>query len=489
MDEANVNHAMIVLAREARGWTQQELAKTIRVSQPNLSRYELGTVRPPASHVDAISRALDFTTEFFHQREYPVSLGGDFLYRRRARVPARDRRRVEAEANIRRMQVARMLRNVERDDSVPFPTIPLTEVDGRPDRAAVVAREAFRLPDGPVPNLTRVIEGAGAIIFLADFGTPAIDGTNMRMPGLPPMLFANRNVPGERHRFNLAHELAHLVMHFSVAHDDPEDEANAFAAEFLMPRKLIRADLRGLDLVGAMRLKPLWGVSIAAIIRRAVDLGQITAHKAKRMYTAMNARGEKVKEVLPLPFEQPEAATALHRLHRERLGYTDEDMTKLLFTRKLVPIRFRRFRLCVWSAMMATELPDSEGQNGTGRPLVRVFRPVDRAAVAKLALATCYTPRHADPQIHPAQAAPHGRSRRPRRRVPPAGGRRPEGHGRAEERPAGAAGPVASGRARVAELTRAGRAGQGPVDPWFVKYIDALKRAFGESGIYSGRVP
>lgn len=337
MDD-NVNHAMIVLAREARGWTQKELARTIRVPQPNLSRYELGTVRPPEHHADAIARALDFTAEFFRQREYPVSLGGDFLYRRRARVPARDRRRVEAEANIRRMQVARMLRNVEKDDSVPFPTIPLAEVDGRPDRAAMAAREALRLADGPIPNLTRVIEGAGAIIFLTDFGTAAIDGTNIRMPGLPPMLFANRNVPGERHRLNLAHELAHLVMHFSAAHLDPEDEANKFAAEFLMPRKLIRNDLRNLDLVAAMRLKPLWGASISAIIRRAVDLEQITPHKAKRLYTTLNARGEKVREPLPLPFEHPEAAAAMHRTHRERLGYSDEEMTKLLFTRKLATI-------------------------------------------------------------------------------------------------------------------------------------------------------
>ncbi|MBK7012326.1 MAG: ImmA/IrrE family metallo-endopeptidase [Xanthomonadales bacterium] len=45
------------------------------------------------------------------------------------------------------------------------------------------------------------------------------------------MIFINKDVPGDRWRFTLAHELAHLVMH-DIPKPDMEDEADEFASEF-----------------------------------------------------------------------------------------------------------------------------------------------------------------------------------------------------------------------------------------------------------------
>ncbi|MEM7807541.1 MAG: XRE family transcriptional regulator [Planctomycetota bacterium] len=333
-----INPSMLILAREARGWTQTDLARTIRVGQGTIARYELGERTPPPEHVDMIARALDFSTGFFAQHEHIVALGGDFLYRRRARVTAKDRRRVEAEANIRRLQVLRMLKLVERDDQIPFPYIDLDDVGRRPEKAAQLTRQAMRIPDGPIKSLTNWIESAGGIIFLTDFGTPQIDGTNMRMPGMPPLLFASGKVPGERHRFNLAHELGHVVMHANVSTGDAEQEANEFAAEFLMPRKLIRGDLRNLDFAAALKLKQAWGVSVAALVKRAEDLKQISTAKARRLFTTMNAQGYRLREPNPLPFEKAHAATELYRYVTDQVGFSTCEMRELLFTDRLGPV-------------------------------------------------------------------------------------------------------------------------------------------------------
>jgi Zn-dependent peptidase ImmA (M78 family) len=55
-------------------------------------------------------------------------------------------------------------------------------------------------------------------------------------------------IPGDRERLTLAHEVGHVVMHHLPTEEDPEDEANLFAATFLMPADDIHGDLGNLTL-------------------------------------------------------------------------------------------------------------------------------------------------------------------------------------------------------------------------------------------------
>src|ERR1700734_2992321 len=97
------------------------------------------------------------------------------------------------------------------------------------------------LPRGPLQSVVENIESAGGIVVLARFGTNLIDGLSFRVEGVPPLFFMNKDVPGDRFRFSLAHELGHMVMH-SIPDDDEkmESEAHRFAAAFLMPASEIK---------------------------------------------------------------------------------------------------------------------------------------------------------------------------------------------------------------------------------------------------------
>ncbi|GMU80967.1 MAG: hypothetical protein AMXMBFR47_08380 [Planctomycetota bacterium] len=337
-----INPAMITLMREARGWTQKDLAGAIQIAQGTLSKYELGLLQVPDSDIEAITSALVFDRTLLDEFVPLLGLGGDFLYRRRANVPAKDKRRVQAEANLIRIQTERLLRRAEYECDLHFPAIQPEEFNGRIESIAAEVRSAWRIPHGPIRNLTRVVESAGGLVFALDFGTPLIDGTNIRVPGTPPLLFLNRDVPGERHRFNLAHEIGHAVMHFSTSLGDPEEEANRFASELLMPKSQIRSDLRNLDLPAAQRLKGVWGVSMAAIIRRARQLGQISESTYRRMFTALSARGHRTVEPLPLEFEKPEVFERLKDFHRTQLGFSEDDLCRLLYTDRLGRIDVHR---------------------------------------------------------------------------------------------------------------------------------------------------
>lgn len=210
-----------------------------------------------------------YDTSLFYQHESIYGIGGDFLYRSRKRVPAALKRQAQANANIRRLQVKRLLRSSEVLAPDMFPHIPVDEVGGRPEVVAQEVRKILRIPSGPIRNLTRIAERAGAIVFHCDFGTNQIDGTNIRLPGEPPLLFLNSESSGERLIFSLAHEIGHLVMHFTSVSENADQEADVFASELLMPRSEIRSDLRNFDLNTALRLKATWRVSAAALIQRA----------------------------------------------------------------------------------------------------------------------------------------------------------------------------------------------------------------------------
>ena len=54
----------IAEAREARGWTQEQLAQAIGTTQQTVQRWESGQVDPQVSKVEAISKALGITMSF-----------------------------------------------------------------------------------------------------------------------------------------------------------------------------------------------------------------------------------------------------------------------------------------------------------------------------------------------------------------------------------------------------------------------------------------
>lgn len=51
-------------AREARGWTQEQLANALGTTQQTIYRWETGAVDPQASKVMAISEALGITVSY-----------------------------------------------------------------------------------------------------------------------------------------------------------------------------------------------------------------------------------------------------------------------------------------------------------------------------------------------------------------------------------------------------------------------------------------
>jgi Zn-dependent peptidase ImmA (M78 family)/transcriptional regulator with XRE-family HTH domain len=330
-----VNSEMVTLAREARAWTQTELARRASLSQAQLSKIEAGLSEVADDVLARLAAALGRPREFFFQTDQVFGPGlSEFFHRRRQDVAAKALARVHAQINIIRMHVSRLLKAVDLPELRIRP-MDVDEYGGRPDEVARIVRASWQLRPGPVLNVVRVIEDAGGVVIRYPFGTPQIDAISRVVPGLPPLFFVNQGLPADRERLTLAHELGHLVMHHSPR-PDLEIEANRFAAEFLMPAKEIRPQLltERITLDRLAALKQYWRVSMAALLFRASELNVVTERSARSLWMQFSARGFRRREPVELdcPAETPSTLAEVVSVHREHFGYDLDDLARLMHT-------------------------------------------------------------------------------------------------------------------------------------------------------------
>lgn len=325
-----VNPEMITLARESRGLSQSELALRLSVSQSLLSKLEAGTVPVSAPTLVSLCRELDYPERFFTRRDRVCGPStSEFFHRKRAAVPSRVLERIHAQVNIRRMHVTRMLRAV--DMPITIPHLDPDEFDGNVEEVARALRARWQLPRGPVRNVIATIESAGGFVIRMRFDTNKVDALSWWLHGEAPIFVVNDAIPADRERLTLCHELGHLVMH-SVARGDMEEQADRFAGAFLMPADDIRGQLRDCDLRSLAALKPVWRVSMGALLKRAEHLGLLPAGRVRYLWMQLSRAGYRTREPAELDFPK-EPATLLQELidtHVGELGYDLHEMSSVL---------------------------------------------------------------------------------------------------------------------------------------------------------------
>jgi Zn-dependent peptidase ImmA (M78 family)/DNA-binding XRE family transcriptional regulator len=328
----NANALMLIIARESRHLTQTELAKRMSVAQGTVSKAENGQVPAMPALVEKYAAALEYPVSFFYQegefRNLPVP-----FYRKRRSLTNGDIKAIRAKMNIIRGHVRNLVKAIDLTE-VKVPSIDLKEYDDSPELIAKELRIMWHLPPGPIASMVDLLENAGVVIIKCDFGTNQVDGISFyeAVDDAPPVILVNPNIPGDRLRFTLAHELAHLVMHnhMSLAGQDCEPEADQFASELLMPSADVRGFLGHVTLDKLMSLKPYWKVSMQALLMRAGQLGYLSPRQKTYMWMQLSKAGFRTKEPDTVALEEPTLIGEIIRFHVDDLGYTDTELSAFL---------------------------------------------------------------------------------------------------------------------------------------------------------------
>jgi Zn-dependent peptidase ImmA (M78 family)/DNA-binding XRE family transcriptional regulator len=307
------------MARRMARLSQRDLADRAGVSAMSISKYERNLSTPGSEVLINLAKALDVRVEYL-LRPVTVSLSSP-AYRCLASLRKQDEKAILEET---RDWLERYL-----DVESLFGALPAFEwpdIDRRVatldevEQVAVDVRHAWDMGLDPIDSLIECIETHGIKVGTVQ-GEDEFDAlllwANENVEGMPaiPVIVVKRDVPGDRQRFNLAHELGHLIL--EVEHGlDEEKAAYRFAGAFLVPAPVAYRELgqarQALDLHELYLLKQKYGLSMQAWIYRAKDLGIISEAEYDRMFRRFNRKGWRRKE----PGEEvpPERPSRMERM-------------------------------------------------------------------------------------------------------------------------------------------------------------------------------
>lgn len=305
----------LTLARHLAGLRKSQLAHLVDKSPTAVAGWESGTKRPAASTVAELSLGLGVDPGFFAVRPESVAVQGGAPHFRSLRSTTQVARDQATAFGLLAVDIANAL---ERHVEFPEPTIPRREsssgdaIEGSPEEAARFVRNAWRLEDGPVGHLVRLLENHGAVVVYSPPGAPSVDAYSFDSQVRPVVVLNPHKRDYYRQRFDAAHELGHLVMHSDTEPGGRlvENQANRFAAELLMPEMAIAELLptsMGRDVWTQLgRVKEQWGVSMQALLFRARTLGCLSDVSYRNAMTTVSARGWRRQEPgLVTMVEQP----------------------------------------------------------------------------------------------------------------------------------------------------------------------------------------
>lgn len=327
----SMNPRMLVLARDAQGLTQEQLADAAGVAQSSICKAEKGGRPLPDSDLPTVAKALNVTADLLRWQDEIYGFGSaSFFHRKQQSLPQRTLRKIQARLNILRMRLRRLSDGIEVETPLSVPRMDIDEF-GSAHEIARRLRAAWRLAIGPVPGLVGLVEAAGGIVVRQDFETHRINAISVWHPGIGPIFALNKGLSPETQRFVLAHELGHMIIHEGEApRDDAEREADQFAEELLMPGAEIMSDLLDIDVRRAVALKPYWQVPMQSLILRAEHLDLITSGRSRSLHAYMNKAGYLRLEPMPLEREQPAVLDEMVRVHLTEHDYTPSELAEML---------------------------------------------------------------------------------------------------------------------------------------------------------------
>lgn len=297
-----------------------ELADKIGIKKQSLSNYASGQNMPPYENVKKIAQVLDFPTDYFMVEDLCTTVTDNTYFRSQAAAT----KTAQRAQTIKMEYVAKMYDAIL--DYVELPQLDLPKIEfeqnddlnytnssdmfAKIEEVANQVRQQWGLGTGPIDNFQYVLESHGIIVTSFRNVSLDIDAFSQRVrlgkgsgQGYVFIIaLALGEKPIERLRFDMAHELGHILLHpWEDSNEDldkdafkaREDQANMFASALLLPRRAFTRDIvaYATEIDYYRHLKKKWRVSMQAMMYRSRQLGIITGNQFSYMMRQVSKNG------------------------------------------------------------------------------------------------------------------------------------------------------------------------------------------------------
>lgn len=321
MVEKKFYGARLKNARMYRGLTLTELAKRTEISKQSLSLYENDNNTPDHMKVRDLASELSFPYDYFFQKDNYITKTETTYFRSLASATKKDR----TAQSIKLEYVAKMYEILLEYISFPVMNLPSVNFEGYDDvfecespeaiqemeNIAETVRKYWEVGTGPIKDFQYLLEKNGIIVTGFDTKEDKIDAFSQRTIVAGNDIYfiavALGNRPEGRIRFDMAHELGHILLHpwsedlEAITKDEfkaRERQANMFASAFLLPRSSFGKDIVAYptDLQYYQFMKKKWKVSIQAMIYRAHQLGIMSDNQYQYLMRQVSKNGWRQRE-------------------------------------------------------------------------------------------------------------------------------------------------------------------------------------------------
>jgi Zn-dependent peptidase ImmA (M78 family)/transcriptional regulator with XRE-family HTH domain len=308
-------------ARIARGYSMAELAERIGVTKQSISCYELGNATPSASVLMKIIEVLEFPLLYFKKTLNNSSSAESTVFFRSLKTTAQ---KLKDASKIRLSWLEEIYHYLSQ--FVHFPEVDIPDISDYTSKdnleiedienIATAVRKSWNLGSSPIENITEILQEKGFVISRIEFHNQKIDAFSQWRNGIPYIFLGSDKSSAARSRFDIAHELGHLLLHPHIEEselknkliwDKIEKEAHCFAAAFLLPAESFTRDVMSTSIDHFILLKRRWKVSVSAMIKRCEHLNLFTDGQISYLMKQMTLRKMWRKEPLDdvLEFETP----------------------------------------------------------------------------------------------------------------------------------------------------------------------------------------
>lgn len=319
----NFNGERLKLARIYRNMTASELAEEIGVSRQAVMQFEKNDNKPKLETEFKIITKLHFPRDFFYQKSLKEMLVENTFFRALSTTKKIDLQTQEEKTKI-IVYIYEFL-----SQYFNYPELKLPEIDVNIDLknqknieyVTEILRNYWKIGNAPVENMVNLLENKGIIVSTLNVKKKKIDAfTQVHKINKKEkycVVLSNDKQSVARRNFDAAHELGHIILHRNIEKIEElqveeqrnlEEQANCFAASFLLPKNEFLRDLKQpLNLEFYKILKKKWKVSIAAMVMRARQLGKINNIQYLEMMKTMNYRKWRTREPLDNQWKLQEA--------------------------------------------------------------------------------------------------------------------------------------------------------------------------------------
>lgn len=316
------------LARKMAGLSYQGLADKLNglVTKQALHKYEQGSMHPDSEKLIAFANALNVTVDFFYREEGVQLDKVDF--RKRKALTATHEEAIKGTVRDRLgryIELERLVQAEQRFTDGLAGRLCRTPDDA--ERLAVEVREHWKLGRQPIISVYELLEERGIKVIEWE-GPDKFFGLHAKVDG-HVVIVVNSIHDNVMRRFTAAHELGHALIRTPEGMPEKEEEAlcHRFAAALLIPKNEFTREIgeqrKKLWLEELVILKEYWGISLAALMRRALDLEVITPSLYKWLCIQYNR--QRMREQEPGRFVYQERTVRfkqllLHALAQEAIS-------------------------------------------------------------------------------------------------------------------------------------------------------------------------